>query len=168
MNRRELEIGSNEWGVAGAHTSSGRPIIANDPHLSLNIPSTFYEWHLVVEDDPTSGPMNASGVGFPGAPGVILGQNEHITWGATTNPMDVSDIFQDTLTVGPSCLETGSPACIESEGVKHAVVIEPTMYRANNPDSGIPNDVNPGSPSSRADDHRHRAVPQLRADSRHH
>ncbi len=143
MNRRELEIGSNEWGVAGAHTSSGRPIIANDPHLSLNVPSTFYEWHLVVEDDPTSGPMNASGVGFPGAPGVILGQNEHITWGATTNPMDVSDIFQDTLTVGPSCAETGSPACIESDGVKHAVVIESTVYRANDPNSGTPNDVNP-------------------------
>ncbi len=143
MHRRELEIGSNEWGVAGAHTSSGRPIIANDPHLSLNVPSTFYEWHLVVEDDPTSGPMNASGVGFPGAPGVILGQNEHITWGATTNPMDVSDIFQDTLTVGPSCAETGSPACIESDGVKHAVVIESTVYRANDPNSGTPNDVNP-------------------------
>ena len=85
MNRRQSFVGSNEWGVAGTNTNTGRPMIANDPHLSLVIPSTFYEWHLVVEDDPQNGPMNVSGVGFPGTPGVILGQNEHITWGATTN-----------------------------------------------------------------------------------
>ncbi len=140
MNRRELEIGSNEWGVAGTHTSSGRPIIANDPHLSLNIPSTFYEWHLVVEDDPENGPMNVSGVGFPGAPSVILGQNEHITWGATTNPMDVSDIFSDTLTCVPNF---PLPTCsIFSDGMSRAVTIEIAQYSANNPSSGTLNDVN--------------------------
>jgi len=138
MNRRELEIGSNEWGVAGEHTSSGRPIIANDPHLSLNIPSTFYEWHLVVENDPTNGPMNVSGVGFPGAPAVILGQNEHITWGATTNPMDVSDVFQDTLIVG-GCEQ--SLACIVSDGIQHEVLIDVTQYSANNPGDGILDNV---------------------------
>ena len=144
MNRRELEIGSNEWGVAGEHTSSGRPIIANDPHLSLNIPSTFYEWHLVVENDPTNGPMNVSGVGFPGAPAVILGQNEHITWGATTNPMDVSDVFQDELHVGQAdCLLIGSFACIRSEGVFHPVDLEFTQYFANIPNDGIPDNVVP-------------------------
>jgi penicillin amidase len=132
MNRRELEIGSNEWGVAGEHTSSGRPIIANDPHLSLNIPSTFYEWHLVVENDPTNGPMNVSGVGFPGAPAVILGQNEHITWGATTNPMDVSDVFQDRLyALQPECFAIGEPFCILSEGLFHPVVIEFPTYFVN-------------------------------------
>ena len=77
LNRRERGIGSNEWGVAGEYTKSGRPMIANDPHLSLNSPSTFYEWHLVVKHDPQMGPMNVSGVGFPGVPSVILGQNEH-------------------------------------------------------------------------------------------
>jgi penicillin amidase len=81
-----------------------------------------------------------SGVGFPGAPSVILGQNEHITWGATTNPMDVSDIFQDTLIVG-GCAE--SLACIVSDGDQHEVVIEPTVYLANDPTSGTPNDVKP-------------------------
>ena len=141
MNRRELAIGSNEWGVAGTHTSSGRPMMANDPHLSLNIPSTFYEWHLVVEDDPESGPMNVSGHGFPGAPGVILGQNERITWGATTNPMDVSDIFSDTLTCVPNI---PLPTCsIFSDGMPRAVTIEIAQYFANDPNSGTPNDVNP-------------------------
>jgi penicillin amidase len=89
-----------------------------------------------------------SGVGFPGVPSVILGQNEHITWGATQNPMDVSDVFQDTLIVSfvdPSkCFaETGSPACIVSEGVKHPVDIQVTEYFANDPQSGTLDDVNP-------------------------
>lgn len=140
MNRRELDIGSNEWGVSGTHTSNGRPMIANDPHLPLNIPSTFYEWHLVVEDDPTNGPMNVSGMGVPGTPSVILGQNEHITWGTATNPMDVSDVFQDTLTVVD--VEKGD-AWIESEGVKHPVKFQFAKYFANIPGNGTLNDVKP-------------------------
>jgi penicillin amidase len=141
MNRRETFIGSNEWGVAADKTADGQPIIANDPHLSLNIPSTFYEWHLVVEGDPVDGDMNVSGIGFPGAPGVILGQNDRVTWGATTNPMDVSDIFSDTLTCVPN---TPLPTCsIFSDGMPRAVTIEIAQYFANDPTSGIPNDVNP-------------------------
>jgi len=126
LERRESFVGSNEWAVTGSKAPGGRPIIANDPHLSLNIPSTFYEWHLVVEDDPEEGPQNVSGVGFPGAPGVILGQNEDVTWGATTNPMDVSDVFSDKLHVAQTdCLLIGALACIESPpGVFHAVEIE--------------------------------------------
>jgi penicillin amidase len=125
LNRRDHIVGSNEWGVGAGATPDGRPIIANDPHLSLNAPSTFWEWHLVVKDDPDEGPMNTTGVGFPGTPGVILGQNERITWGATTNPMDVSDVFQDRLHVAQAdCLLIGSIACIESPpGVFHPVDI---------------------------------------------
>ena len=145
LNRRENVVGSNEWGVSGSRTPGGHPIIANDPHLSLNIPSTFYEWHIVVTDDPAKGPLNVSGVSFPGLPGVILGQNERVTWGSTVNPMDVSDVFLDTLIVDPSkCfLKTGSPACIISGGVKYPVVIQVTEYLANDPHSGKPDDVNP-------------------------
>jgi penicillin amidase len=124
LNRRENIIGSNEWGVTGSKSPGGRPIIANDPHLALNIPSTFYEWHLVVQDDPEQGSMNVSGVGFPGIPNVILGQNKYITWGATVNPMDVSDVFSDTLYVAqPECFP--ARACIESPpGIFHPVELE--------------------------------------------
>jgi penicillin amidase len=126
LDRRESFVGSNEWGVTGSATPNGRPIIANDPHLSLGAPSTFWEWHLVVDDDPEEGPMDVSGVGFPGTPGVILGQNERVTWGATTNPMDVSDVFADTLYVAQSqCFLINALACIESPpGVFHAVDIQ--------------------------------------------
>jgi penicillin amidase len=123
LNRRESFVGSNEWGVTGSRSAGGHAMIANDPHLSLNIPSTFYEWHLVVADDPEEGPMNVNGIGFPGTPGVILGQNPHITWGATTNPMDVADVFSDTLHVAQTpCLLLNALACIESPpGVYHPV-----------------------------------------------
>lgn len=132
LNRRQSFVGSNEWGVGGSLTPSGRPIIANDPHLSLNVPSTFWEMHLVVNNDPVDGPMNVSGVGFPGAPGVILGQNEHVTWGATTNPMDVSDVFQDELHVLlPECFLIGAFACIFSDGIFHPVEIEFPTYFTN-------------------------------------
>ena len=136
-SRRHSFVGSNEWGVAGWATLEHEPLIANDPHLSLDAPSTFYEWHLVVSDDPAAGRMNVSGVGFPGTPGVILGQNEDITWGATTNPMDVTDTFSDLLLVGaPQCVAIGSLACIVSGGTAHAVSVEIASYRTNTPGDG--------------------------------
>jgi penicillin amidase len=138
LHPRESFVGSNEWGVAGALTKSGHPIIANDPHLSLNTPSTFYELHLQVPDDPSAGPMNVSGVGFPGTPGVILGQTERVTWGATTNPMDVTDTFLDEFHVlQPACLTMGVLACIYSEGAFHPVEIEFATYFFNSIGDGI-------------------------------
>jgi penicillin amidase len=138
LEPRESFVGSNEWGVAGSHSVTGRPMIANDPHLSLNIPSTFYELHLTVSDDPVDGPMNVSGVGFPGTPGVILGQNDHITWGATTNPMDVTDTFLDELWVlQPECLAIGAIACIRTAGSFYPVAVELTEYRVNTPGDGV-------------------------------
>ncbi len=134
LDRRESTVGSNEWGVGGGASPGGKPIIANDPHLSLNVPSTFWEWHLVVRNDPQRGAMNTSGVGFPGTPGVILGQNERVTWGATTNPMDVTDVFQDVLHVFQApCFGVGSLACIESPpGVFHPVDVQTgVQYRFN-------------------------------------
>jgi penicillin amidase len=126
MQRPERQIGSNEWGVTADAAVGGVPIIANDPHLSLGTPPEFYENHLVVSADPVEGPMNVSGVTFPGVPFVILGQNERVTWGATTNPLDVTDLFQDKLTKGRAgCLTpSGRPGtfCIESGGQLYPVV----------------------------------------------
>ncbi len=142
LERREGFVGSNEWGVAAQHSAGGRPIIANDPHLALNIPATFYEVHVTVTSDPVAGRMNVSGIGFPGAPGVILGQNEHITWGATTNPMDVTDVFLDELLAfQPECTAIGSLLCIRSAGQIHPVDFALASYNANNPDDGILDNV---------------------------
>ena len=134
LARRDTQMGSNEWGVAGQHAVGGRPIIANDPHLSLNQPSTFYEVHLTVVDDPDNGRLNASGVGFPGAPGVILGQTDHISWGATTNSLDVSDIFLDVLEVRTAACSAAvslSRICIVSDGVRYPVEFALAQYGVN-------------------------------------
>ena len=81
--------GSNEWGISGDYTTSGRPLIANDPHLSLNTPPTFYQNHLITSKDK----LDVHGVSVPGVPLIIQGQNSHMTWGSTVNPADVTDTY---------------------------------------------------------------------------
>lgn len=79
--------GSNNWVVSGSKTASGKPLLANDPHLSLNTPSIWYETNLKT---PT---MNVSGVIFAGIPGIILGHNDKIAWGVTNVGPDVQDLY---------------------------------------------------------------------------
>jgi penicillin amidase len=83
--------GSNNWAVAGSKTKSGKPILCNDPHLQLNLPSIWYEMHLV---SPT---MNVYGATLPGAPCVISGHNDSIAWGVTNGGRDVRDWFKITF-----------------------------------------------------------------------
>jgi penicillin G amidase len=79
--------GSNNWVVAGSKTASGKPLLADDPHLSLATPSIWYQMHL---EAPT---VNVGGVIFAGIPGIILGHNESIAWGVTNTGPDVQDLF---------------------------------------------------------------------------
>ncbi|MEX2640111.1 MAG: penicillin acylase family protein [Balneolales bacterium] len=81
-------IGSNNWAVDGSKTRSGHPMLANDPHLNLTLPSIWYEAQL---SSPT---INVYGATLPGAPGVIIGFNEHISWGVTNTGADVMDIYE--------------------------------------------------------------------------
>jgi penicillin amidase len=81
-------IGSNNWAVSGAKTASGYPILANDPHLDLSLPSIWYQIQL------HSPGLNTYGVSLPGAPGVIIGFNQHIAWGVTNVAADVLDFYQ--------------------------------------------------------------------------
>jgi penicillin amidase len=104
--------GSNEWAVSGEFTESGYPLVANDPHLSLNTPATFHESNLVYDLDV--GAYAVAGVQFPGAPGIIQGCNNWACWGSTVHPMDVSDVFQDqvlrnALTLPTHTVHSGNP-----------------------------------------------------------
>ncbi len=80
--------GSNNWAVAGSKTKSGRPILCNDPHLDLNLPSLWYEMQI-----STPG-YNAYGVSFPGAPSIIIGFNDSCAWGFTNSERDVKDYYE--------------------------------------------------------------------------
>ena len=82
---------SNSWVVHGSRTASGRPILANDPHLAIEMPSVWWEVHVVSEN------VNVAGVTIPGIPFVIIGHNERIGWGLTNVGADVQDFFVEQL-----------------------------------------------------------------------
>jgi len=86
--QKEEGIGSNNWALSGAKTASGYPILANDPHLDLSLPSIWYQIQLHAPG------LNSYGVSLPGAPGIIIGFNQNIAWGVTNVAADVLDFYQ--------------------------------------------------------------------------
>jgi penicillin amidase len=86
---------SNNWVVDGAKSVTGRPLLANDPHLALQMPSIWYENHLVVSGsaEGQSISFEATGVTFPGVPFVVIGHNRDIAWGFTNAFADVQDLY---------------------------------------------------------------------------
>ena len=96
------KAGSNWFIISGEHTESGYPILANDPHLGLDMPSTFTKENLVIRSEGVA----VSGVAFAGAPLVIQGCNMRICWGSTVNPTDVTDYFQEQFQVNNFGLPT--------------------------------------------------------------
>ena len=87
VNKPNRLNGSNNWAVSGQKTASGAPILSNDPHLGLSLPSIWYEMQLST---PT---MNAYGATFPGSPSVIIGFNDSIAFGFTNAMRDVKDYY---------------------------------------------------------------------------
>ena len=81
-------IGSNNWAVSGVKTASGFPVLANDPHLDLSLPSIWYQIQLHAPG------INTYGVSLPGAPGVVIGFNQNVAWGVTNVAADVLDFYQ--------------------------------------------------------------------------
>ena len=80
-------FGSNNWVLSGERTTTGKPILANDPHLTAQTPSFWYLAHL------SGGDLDVIGATIPGAPGVIIGHNGNISWGITTINVDSQDIY---------------------------------------------------------------------------
>jgi penicillin amidase len=83
--------GSNDWVVSGAHTATGKPLLANDMHLAHNIPGIWYEADL--EASTSTGPLHVTGVSLPGMPFIIVGHNDHVAWGFTNLGATVQDIY---------------------------------------------------------------------------
>ncbi len=88
--------GSNSWAVAGARTETGRPLVANDPHLGVTMPGTWYAIHL------RAGDLDVAGVSLAGAPGVLIGHNRNAAWGFTMVMLDDQDLRWVTLDEGGS------------------------------------------------------------------
>lgn len=125
---REMRPGSNEWVVDSQHTESGRPILANDPHLLLGTPALIYPIHLSAPE------RNVIGYSFPGVPFVILGHNQFIAWGGTVNYVDVTDTFQEQVVP-----DTASPSGLSTvyNGHNEPLIPVPQVFRVNQFD-GLP------------------------------
>ncbi len=121
MNRT-AERGSNSWVIGGRHTANGKPILASDPHLTLETPSTLYPIDL------QGGGFNAQGDSLPGTPYLILGQNRDITYGSTLHFVDVTDTFVEKIQPDPA-----SPSGLSTtyQGKLEPVVAIDEKYRVN-------------------------------------
>ncbi|NND08132.1 MAG: penicillin acylase family protein [Saprospiraceae bacterium] len=88
QNLTERHVGSNNWALSGDRTASSTPILCNDPHLNLTLPSIWYEMQLASDK------QNTYGVTLPGVPNILIGFNKQIAWGLTNVGMDVSDLIK--------------------------------------------------------------------------
>ena len=84
-------LGSNSWVIDGTRSATGKPLLANDPHLGLTAPSIWYLAHLSWPG------MDVVGATLPGMPGVVLGHNGHVAWGFTNTGPDVQDLFVEQV-----------------------------------------------------------------------
>ena len=83
--------GSNNWVIDGSRSTTGKPLLANDPHLPLQMPSIWYQVHL------KGGDLNVAGMALPGVPGVVIGHNQRIAWGITAAMADGDDLFLERV-----------------------------------------------------------------------
>lgn len=125
-------LGSNNWVVDGTMTASGKPLLANDPHLDAQIPSLWYLAHLSAADG-----YEVIGATLPGAPAVVIGRNKDIAWGETNVMADVQDLYREppdaplrtiTETIG---VKGESPITIDVRISRHGPLISDAI-NANN------------------------------------
>jgi penicillin amidase len=108
---RSEGLGSNNWVVDGTMTATGKPLLANDPHLGTRLPSTWYLAHVA------GGDFEMIGATLPGAPAVALGRNRFIAWGATNVAADVEDLYRERI--------DDSGHSVEFRGAKEPITIVP-------------------------------------------
>jgi penicillin G amidase len=141
LSRRERQIGSNEWAVTGAYTKDGRPLVANDPHLSLDLPANFYDLQLTTRKDG----LDVIGSSVAGTPWIVLGQNRYVTWGETTTGFDVTDTYQERVVPDPA-----SPSGLSTVylGQLEHVLPIPVTFKVNLRLPATPNTVVPVPPGN--------------------
>lgn len=91
-------IGSNSWVVSGKYTTTGEPLLANDPHLAPQMPSLWYQMGLHCRTVSAACPYDVAGYTFSGMPGVVIGHNQDIAWGMTNLGADVTDLYLEKVT----------------------------------------------------------------------
>ena len=90
-------IGSNSWVVGPQRSATGKPLLANDPHLAPGIPGIWYQVGLHCRQKSEQCPLDVAGFSFSGVPGVVIGHNDRIAWGFTNLDPDVSDFYLERV-----------------------------------------------------------------------
>ena len=90
-------IGSNSWVVSGQLSASGKPLLANDPHLGIQMPSIWYQIGLHCAPKSAECPFEVAGFSFAGVPGVVIGHNDRIAWAFTNTGPDVMDLYVEKI-----------------------------------------------------------------------
>jgi penicillin amidase len=137
--------GSNQWVVAGGRSETGMPLLANDPHLVVGVPSTWFECHLSAPG------IDVLGVGLPFGPGILIGHNGSIAWGFTNTEGDVQDLFLERLSEDGTAAEFdgrweplavhreeipvrgATPAVIEVRETRHGPLVDSYMVGVAEP-----------------------------------
>ena len=113
-------IGSNNWVVDGTMTATGKPLLANDPHLAAHVPSIWYLAHV------SAGDFDMIGATLPGTPAVALGRNRYIAWGATNVAADVQDLYRERI--------DASGRFAEFRGTQEPITVVPETIRVKGSD----------------------------------
>jgi penicillin amidase len=97
MGPAKNDVGSNSWVVGGSRTTTGMPLLANDPHLAIQMPSIWYQIGLHCKPKNDACPYNVTGFSMAGVPAVIIGHNDHIVWSMTNVGPDVMDLYIEKI-----------------------------------------------------------------------
>ncbi len=120
----ETFVGSNNWVVSGEHTESGQPLLANDPHLGIQMPSIWYEAGLHMPG------MDVVGFSFAGVPGIIIGHNNNIAWGVTNVGPDTQDLYIEKI-------NPNDPHQYEFEGEWREMTVYEEVIKVNGGDDVV-------------------------------
>ena len=99
-NRKGDGLGSNSWVVDGDHSATGKPLLANDPHLGVSMPGVWYQVGLHCREVTPDCALDVSGFSFSGVPGVVIGHNANVAWGFTNLGPDVTDLYLEKVAGG--------------------------------------------------------------------
>jgi penicillin amidase len=97
LGRADTGIGSNSWAISGRLSATGKPLLANDPHLAIQMPSIWFQIGLHCLPKSVACSYEVAGFSFAGVPGVIIGHNERIAWGFTNTGPDVMDLYIEKI-----------------------------------------------------------------------
>jgi penicillin amidase len=136
-------VGSNSWVVSGRYTTSGKPLLANDPHLSISAPGIWSQVGLRCATVDADCPFDVSGFAFAGFPGVIIGHNNKLTWGLTNMGADVTDFFLERIVGNTAVVDSayqplttrretiavagGAPVTITVRSTRHGPIISDVL-----------------------------------------